>query len=109
MAVRQSSDDEVLSYLTERPSCLPYGRLFYWLKRRWRDSTSQVILEPIKPVERLAALVPPPRFNLMGQYGVPAPSAGWGQLVIPPEQGEVCRSACHARALLDRIHEVERA
>jgi hypothetical protein len=48
---------------TERLSLLPDGRLLLRLKRRWHDGTSYVIYEPLELVEKLAALVPPPRFN----------------------------------------------
>jgi hypothetical protein len=61
---------------TERLSLLPDGRLLYHLKRRWRDGTSHVILEPLELIEKLAALVPPPRFNLVR----------WGS-----EWGRICR------------------
>jgi hypothetical protein len=53
------------------------------LKRRWRDGTSHVIYEPVELVEKLAALVPPPRFNLVRYNGILAPSAAWRPLVIP--------------------------
>jgi hypothetical protein len=60
---------------TERLTALPDGRLLYRLKRRWRDGTSHVIFEPLDLVARLAALVPPPRFNLVisRHPGVPRP------------------------------------
>lgn len=45
----------------------------YRLKRRWRDGTSHMIFEPLELVEKLAALVPPPRFNLVRYHGVLAP------------------------------------
>jgi hypothetical protein len=60
---------------TERLSLLPDGRLLYRLKRRWRDGTTHVIYEPLELMERLAALVPPPRFNVTRYYGVLAPAA----------------------------------
>jgi hypothetical protein len=47
----------------ERLSLLPDGRLLYKLKRRWSDGTTNVIYKPMELMERLAALVPPPRFN----------------------------------------------
>ena len=47
----------------ERLSLLPDGRLLYRLKHRWRDGTTHVIYEPVELLERLAALVPPLRFN----------------------------------------------
>ena len=68
---------------TERLSLLPDGRLLYRLKRAWRDGTSHVIFEPGELVEKLAALVPPPRFNLVRYHGILAPSAAWRSLVVP--------------------------
>jgi hypothetical protein len=62
---------------------LPDGRLLYRLKRRWREGTTHMIFEPLELVEKLAALVPPPRVNLVRYYGVLAPSAAWRSLVIP--------------------------
>ncbi|MGA2264728.1 MAG: transposase [Acidobacteriota bacterium] len=70
---------------TERLSLLPDGRLLYRLKRRWRDGTTHMIFEPLELVEKLAALVPPPRFNLVRYNGILAPSAAWRPLVIPSE------------------------
>jgi hypothetical protein len=73
---------------TERLSVLPDGRLLYRLKRRWRDGTTHVIFEPLELIERLAALVPAPRFNLVRYSGVLAPSAAWRPLVIPAEPAD---------------------
>jgi len=67
---------------TERLSLLPDGRLLYWLKRRWRDGTTHVIYEPLELMERLAALVPPPRFNVTRYYGLFAPAATFRPRVI---------------------------
>jgi hypothetical protein len=44
------------------------ARTGYRLKRRWRDGTTHMIFEPLELVEKLAALVPPPRFNLVRYY-----------------------------------------
>ncbi len=70
---------------TERLSRLPNGRLLYRLKRRWPDGTSHMIFEPLDFVAKLAALVPPPRFNSVRYHGVLAPSAGWRPLVVPSD------------------------
>ncbi|HEX5043670.1 MAG TPA: transposase, partial [Candidatus Polarisedimenticolaceae bacterium] len=59
----------------ERLSLLPDGRLVYRLKQRWRDGTTHVGFEPLELMERLASLVPPPRFNLVRYHGVLAPAA----------------------------------
>jgi hypothetical protein len=68
---------------TERLSLLPDGRLLYRLKRRWRDGTSHVIFEPLEVVEKLAALVPPPQFNLVRYHGLLAAASAWRSLIIP--------------------------
>jgi hypothetical protein len=78
---------------TERLSLLPDGRLLYRLKRRWRDGTSHVIFEPGELVEKLAALVPPPRFNLVRYHGILAPSAAWRPLVVP--EPPACDGTAH--------------
>ena len=49
----------------ERLSTLPDGRLLYRLKSCWRDGTTHVVLTPLELVEKLAALIPPPRMNLV--------------------------------------------
>jgi hypothetical protein len=70
----------------ERLSLLPDGRLLYRLKRRWSDGTTHVIYEPMELMERLAALVPPPRFNVTRYYGVLAPAAGFRQWIVPQKE-----------------------
>jgi len=84
---------------TERLSLLPDGRLLYRLKRRRRDGARHVIFEPLDFVAKLAALVPPPRFNLVRYSGVLAPSAGWRPLVVPSEaeaSGQPAHTGCTA-------------
>ncbi len=68
---------------TQPLSRLPDGLLLYHLKHRWRDGTTHVLFEPLELVEKLAALVPPPRFNLVQYHGLLAPAAHWRPLVIP--------------------------
>ena len=68
---------------TERLSLLPDGRLLYRLKHRWRDGTTHVIYEPLELLERLAALVPPPRFNVTRYFGVLPPAATFRSRVVP--------------------------
>jgi hypothetical protein len=68
---------------TERLSLLADGRLLYKLKRRWSDGTTHVIYDPMELMERLAALVPPPRFNITRYYGVLAPAATFRPSVVP--------------------------
>ena len=74
---------------TERLSRRSDGRLVYHLRRRWRDGTTDVLFEPIELVERLAVLVPPPRFHLVRFYGILAPAASRRDEVVPapPDSG----------------------
>ena len=68
---------------TERLTELPDGRLFYRLKRPWRDGTSAVIFERQDFMAKLAVLVPAPRAHLTRYHGVLAPAAAWRPLIIP--------------------------
>ena len=79
---------------SERLSLLPDGRLLYRLKHRWRDGTTHVIYEPLELLERLAALVPPPRFNLTRYSGVLAPASAFRSLIVPQEEARA--PASHA-------------
>jgi hypothetical protein len=58
---------------TERLSRLEDGRLLYRLRHRWRDGTTHVLFTPSELVEKLAALIPPPRFHLVRYHGVLGP------------------------------------
>jgi hypothetical protein len=73
---------------TERLSQLPDGRLLYALKHRWRDGTTHVVFEPLELLEKLAALVPPPRFNLVRYHGILAPRATWRDAVVPASRAD---------------------
>lgn len=68
---------------TDRLSRLADGRLLYRLKHRWRDGTSHVVFEPRELVEKLAALVPPPRFHMARYHGVLGPCASARHRVVP--------------------------
>ena len=68
---------------TERLSRMEDGRLLYRLKHRWRDGTTHVVFEPLELLERLAALVPPPRFHLVRYHGSLGPCASERDQVVP--------------------------
>ena len=87
---------------TERLTRLADGRLLYELKHRWRDGTTHIGFEPLELIEKLAALVPPPRFNLVRYHGVLAPAARHRAQVVPSGQApgldrETAHSECRAR------------
>jgi hypothetical protein len=53
---------------TERLSRFPDERVLYQLRHLWSDGTSHVIFDPMDLMGKLAALIPPPRFNLVRYY-----------------------------------------
>jgi hypothetical protein len=55
---------------TDRLSLDPHDRLVYRLRHRWRDGTTHLLLDPLELMERLAVLVPPPRFHLVRYHGL---------------------------------------
>jgi hypothetical protein len=46
------------------------GKVRYDLKRVWADGTEAIVMDPLSFMARLAALVPPPLFNLTRYHGV---------------------------------------
>jgi hypothetical protein len=67
------------------------------LKHRWRDGTNHIVFEPRELVERLAALVPPPRFHMARYHGVLGPCASLRQRVVPAAQEPAIVTAPAAR------------
>ncbi|MEO8679653.1 MAG: hypothetical protein ABI665_11440 [Vicinamibacterales bacterium] len=53
------------------------------MRRRWTDGTTHLVFDPVELLERLAALTPRPRVNLILYYGVLAPRAAWRRAVVP--------------------------
>src|SRR5213594_19437 len=67
----------------ERLERLPGGRLAYRMKTPWRDGTTHVIISDSELVEKLAALVPAPRFHLVRYFGILASAAKQGPSIVP--------------------------
>jgi len=86
---------------TERLSRMEDGRLLYRLKHRWRDGTTHVVFEPQELVEKLAALVPPPRFHGVRYHGILGPCASERDRVVPgpPEPLEPARPPSESPSL----------
>jgi hypothetical protein len=53
------------------------GSVLLILKAEWSDGTTHLLFEPIELLERLAALTPRPRINLVLHQGVLAPQSRW--------------------------------
>jgi hypothetical protein len=68
---------------SERLSHQGDGRLLYQLKQRWRDGTTHVVFETSELLEKLAALVPPPRFHLVRYHGILGPCASDRDRIVP--------------------------
>jgi putative transposase len=79
---------------TQRLSRIGDGRLLYRLKRRWRDGTTHVVFEPLELLEKLAALVPPPRIHQVRYHGVLGPAARDRPLVVPAPRDLQSGRAC---------------
>ena len=83
--------DAVADPLWEREPLLAAGRLTavdtetlaFALKTPWSDGTTHLLLSPEELIEKLAALVPPPRLNLVRYHGVLAPHAADRSLIVP--------------------------
>ena len=58
-------------------------RLCFALKTPWSDGTGHLLLSPMELLEKLAALVPPPRLHLLRYHGVLAPRARDRGRIVP--------------------------
>jgi len=71
---------------SERLSLSLDGRVVYKFKRRWKDGTSAIALEPLAIVERLAVLILRPRHPLLTYHGV-----------LAPRRSNLCRNSAPGR------------
>ncbi len=81
---------------SERLSELADGRLLYELRHRWRDGTTHVAFEPLELIDRLAALIPPPRFHTVRYHGVLASRSKHRAQVVPQVTEPAARPPCAA-------------
>ena len=77
----------------KRLSFTPDGRVVHELRAPFRDGTTHFIFEPLVFIERLAALVPPPRLHQLTYHGVLAPAASWRGDIVPASSSRR-RSPC---------------
>ncbi len=57
--------------------------LEFTLKTPWADGTTALLLSPQELLEKLAALVPPPRLHLIRYHGVLAPASADRAQIVP--------------------------
>ncbi len=62
------------------------GQAVLTLKTPYRDGTTHIVMSPLEFMQRLAALVPRPRLNLIRFHGVLAPNAKLRPKIIPGEK-----------------------
>jgi hypothetical protein len=67
----------------ERLELAPDGkRLILTLKSKWRDGTEKILLTPFELIERLVALIPPPKKNQIRYHGFIGPNSKLRQKII---------------------------
>jgi len=76
----------------ERLPLTAQGQVRYRLKTPYRDGTTDILLEPLDFIARLAALVPPPRVHLTRYHGVFAANAALRAAITPAGRGSKARS-----------------
>ena len=70
-------------FSNDRLSISRRGEVVLALRAPFRDGTTHFVFEPLVFLERLAALVPPPRMHQLTYHGVLAPGASWRADVVP--------------------------
>lgn len=80
--------ENLISYLTrplvavERLTRRDDGDLVYRMKRLFADGTEAIVLSPSELLERLSAMVPPPRAHQILYTGVFSSHSRWRQQVV---------------------------
>jgi hypothetical protein len=72
----------------ERMSETPEGKILYKLKTEYSDGTTHILFDPVELVEKVVALIPPPRANLLRYHGLLAPNSKMRAKIIPEEKEE---------------------
>jgi len=77
------------------------------LKSPYKDGTTHIVMEPLEFMERLAALLPRPRLQLIRFHGVLAPNAKLrSKIVLPPAERatETSSDDAHAQGEISRMN-----
>jgi hypothetical protein len=59
------------------------GKITYRVKHRAPGKPAELILTKLELLEKIAALIPPPRVHLVRYHGVLAPNAKWRSRIVP--------------------------
>lgn len=68
--------------------CTAEGKVLLRLRRPWRDGTREICFEPNELLEKLAAMIPRPRANLLLYHGAFAPRGCWREHAAVRLRGE---------------------
>ncbi len=79
-------------------------RLSFALKTPWSDGTSHLLLSPMERLEKLADLVPPPRFHLLRYHGVLAPRTRDRGRIVPATPVEESTAADRESSAVSYFH-----
>jgi hypothetical protein len=86
---------------TERLSLLEDGRVAYKLRRPFSDGTWRVVFSPLTFIEKLSALVPWPRANLLTYHGVLAGASHLRPKIVPRTRPRPTKAATLFAPLLE--------
>lgn len=78
----------------ERLTLASNGNLVVKLKTAWKNGTSHIVMTPMEFMERLVALIPPPRKNQIRYHGVFAPNARLRPKVVPKKTENETKEGC---------------
>ena len=90
--IRSPCSPNALDVCQDRLRLLGDGRILLTLKTAWADGTRHLRFEPLELLEKLAALTPRPRINLVLYHGVLAPHARWRARVVAYGSGPAATS-----------------
>jgi hypothetical protein len=70
------------AFASERLGIEKNGTVVYTLKKPSHDGKAYLVMAPLELLQRLAAIIPPPRTNLVRYFGVLAPNAALREKVV---------------------------
>ena len=88
IAVQHGHTEVVMLLLSAQARFNKQGKIVCQLKTPYRDGTPHLIFTPLELLQRLTALIPRPRINLIRYHGILAPNAKDRGQVIPKNQNK---------------------
>jgi len=86
-------------------------KLTYKLKRPFSDGTTHILFDPVELIEKIVALIPPPRANLLRYHGLLSPNSKSRATIVPKPKTQEQSQPNHKRYswanLLKRVFKVD--